>query len=105
MEEISSSGSGEGPGRVTFRPTLQRPFHAAPPAAPAPEPAPPPPGRRAPRAPPGCRPRQRAGGVRSGRTAGEGDDCKGVLHALRRRFYTRLGKFLAQKEKPAKMSA
>jgi len=28
MVEISLSGSGEGPGRVTTRPTLQRPFGA-----------------------------------------------------------------------------
>ena len=33
MREIRSSGSGEGPGWVTARPTLQRPF--PPPAAPA----------------------------------------------------------------------
>src|SRR5262245_46919535 len=36
MEEISSSGSGEGPGWVTARPTLQSPFGATPPAALAP---------------------------------------------------------------------
>jgi len=29
MREIRSSGSGEGPGRVTARPTLQRHFHPA----------------------------------------------------------------------------
>jgi hypothetical protein len=34
MREIRSSGSGEGPGWVTARPTLQRPF--PPPAAPLP---------------------------------------------------------------------
>jgi hypothetical protein len=33
MVEISLSGSGEGPSRATTRPTLQRPFGAAPPAA------------------------------------------------------------------------
>ena len=31
MVDISSSGSGEGPGRVTARPTLQRPFPPRPP--------------------------------------------------------------------------
>ena len=36
MREIRSSGSGEGPGWETSRPTLQRPFHAALPAVPAP---------------------------------------------------------------------
>jgi hypothetical protein len=34
MVEISLSGSGEGPGWETSRPTLQRPLHAAPLAAP-----------------------------------------------------------------------
>jgi hypothetical protein len=34
MREIRSSGSGEGPGRVTSRPTLQRSFGTAPSAAP-----------------------------------------------------------------------
>jgi hypothetical protein len=36
MRAIRSSGSGEGPGRVTSRPTLQRSFGAAPLAVPAP---------------------------------------------------------------------
>jgi hypothetical protein len=36
MVEISLSGSGEGPGWETSRPTLQRPFHTALPAPPAP---------------------------------------------------------------------
>jgi hypothetical protein len=36
MVEISLSGSGEGPGWETSRPTLQSPFGAAPPAAAAP---------------------------------------------------------------------
>src|SRR5207344_646486 len=60
MREIRSSGSGEGPGRVTARPTLQRPFYPAPPEAHPWSPAAPPARRGHPpeRAPPhdGARP-------------------------------------------------
>ena len=95
MREIRSSGSGEGPGRVTSRPTLQALF--APPRPPqhAPPPAPLHPGRW--RARPAGRPRPPArpaarrsaaprdwgwtGGAGGGRIAPQG--CPGVTAAGR----------------------
>src|SRR5215813_13462732 len=77
MVEISSSGSGEGPGWATSRPTLQRHFRAAPPAAPAPA-CPAAPTRRCGLQPGGARGRT----VWTGPAAGGGQIAKGILHAL-----------------------